>query len=559
MIFKRIQILILLVAVSTLGAQEVKFGKISKDELLETFYEKDSNATAIFITRTHRSHYKFSPDNGFELITDVFERIKIYGDEAFDYATKVIPLFKSKRGREMVSNIRGMTYNLVNGKIIESELDRDGIFHQEVSEHRNMTKLVMPNVKKGSVIEYKYQIKSPFIYKIDEITVQEEIPTKNLDILAEFPEYFTQKAIIKGHHPIELKKSTRLQRTSFNYKQKNVVAGLGRENKNGFERRTLEYNENITEVTMADIPAIKDENYVSNIDNYRPALNFEIVSLSIPGVLHENYSRTWEDVALFLYQSDSFGGELSKTNYYGEELENRLQGINDEKIKIYSILNFIKQKVKWNGNTGVQCEEGVKQAFKKGSGNSADINLMLVALLKKAGIVSHPVLISTRDHGIPLFPSLDGYNYVIAAAKIGDIYCLMDATEPYSTPDVLPVRDLNWYGRMLSEDGSSKMIDIMPLKRSMDAIIMTVSIFEDRSIKGKLREQLNNHNALDFRNSYNGRAEDSFLEKLESDCGDIAISNYQLRNAIEPHKTIVQSYDFQKEDIVERIGDKLFF
>ena len=43
---------------------------------------------------------------------------------------------------------------------------------------------------------------------------------------------------------------------------------------------------------------------------------------------------------------------------------------------------------------------------------------MLIAMLRYAKIESNPVLISTRQNGIAMFPNRSAYNYVIAAVEI---------------------------------------------------------------------------------------------------------------------------------------------
>ena len=49
---------------------------------------------------------------------------------------------------------------------------------------------------------------------------------------------------------------------------------------------------------------------------------------------------------------------------------------------------------------------------------------------------------STR-HGIPAYPTIDGFNCVIAAVEIDGQRYLLDATEKMAAPNVLPNRVLN--------------------------------------------------------------------------------------------------------------------
>ena len=541
-------------------AQEVKFGKVSKEELLEEFHTGDPDAPAAYLNREETVYYRYSLKNGFELVRDLVERIKIYNKDGLEYAVKEVSLYKTDKGKENITGIKGNTYNLENGKINKTSLGKDGIFREEVSEFRHKVKIAMPNVNAGSVIEFKYQMISPFIFKIDEIPIQMDIPTNRVYAKLRIPEYFKNKPTVKGYYPIDIKNSKQFRSGSYDGRmwQKTWDNEVVQGNQN-YGQKTLEYYEIESEVNMTNVPAFKSEAYISNPDNYKAALNIEIVSLSVPGVIHETYSRSWADVARVIYQSGSFGMELNKNNYFEDDLEVALAGTSDKIESMYRAFNFVKQKVRWNNNYGVLCQEGVKDAYKDHSGNSGDINLMLISVLRKAGLEAYPVLVSTRDHGIPLFPTLNGYNYVVAAAKIDDHYYLMDATETYSLPNVLPFRSLNWIGRMIDNNGNSRVMNLMPSKPSVEAIIMNVKLNENGTIEGSCREQLNRHKALQFRNLYNSKSEETFIEELEQEKGDMVISNYQLKNNLELHKPVVQSFDFEVEDAFEIIDNKIYF
>ena len=125
-----------------------------------------------------------------------------------------------------------------------------------------------------------------------------------------------------------------------------------------------------------------------------------------------------------------------------------------------NIFQFVKRKVKWNGYKGLSLDKTLKRAYEEGSGNVAVINLMLTSILRKAGLRANPVLVSTRSNGIPFFPTRNGFNYLITAVSIGNETILLDASEFYSFPNLLPKRALNWRGRLIMKDGSSSWINL---------------------------------------------------------------------------------------------------
>ncbi|MGW9685429.1 transglutaminase [Flagellimonas sp. 2504JD1-5] len=530
---KNVIVILTFVLGFTVNAQDFKFRKVSKEELKESVYAKDSSAPAAYLYHKRSSYYRYSKGEGLLLITEIHKRIKIYSKDGFDYATETIDLYKGS-SEEKASSIKGYTYTLEGDDIVETKLGKDGIFKTQQSKNRNQVKFTMPNVKSGSVVEFTYKVISPYVQSIDEFVFQDAIPIKKLEARMRILEYFKFKQRQKGFLTLIPKVET-------------------------VRDPNLDLLITETEFKLEDVPALKKEKFVSNIRNYRSGVKFEIVSLEIPGRTHNVYSKSWDDVVKTIYKSDSFGSELNKTNYFKEDLDAELVGVTGEVNRVKKVLEFAKKKVKWNSFRGYGTYEGTKKAYKEGTGNSADINLMLVAMLKHANITAHPVLVSTRDHGVPLFPTLQGYNYVVAAAKIGGEYRLLDATNSYTTLDVLPTRSLNWLGRMVAENGNSEIMDLMPRKKSVDMVMMNVDLNEDGSIDAKLGQQYTNNNAYLFRNAFNEGTEESYLEELEKEQGDIEISDYELKNNEALDKPIIQNYNLFKEDAVETIANKLYF
>jgi len=257
--------------------------------------------------------------------------------------------------------------------------------------------------------------------------------------------------------------------------------------------------------------------------------------------------------------SSSFGEELRKVKYFEEDLNIALKGIANDKEKMFKVLSFVKDKVKWNRRRGVGTDEGVKKAYSSKTGNSGDINLMLVAMLQHAGLDANPVVLSTRDHGVQLFPTLSGLNYVIAAVKQGNGYVMLDATEEYSGPNVLPMRTLNLFGRLVNKDGSSSMMDMVPAKRAIETSLMNVAINEDGSVEGSTRQRFSSYYAMLLRKQIADNTMDTYLDKMEENYNGLEISNLEVTNKSTVEKPLNQSYDIYNEDVVEEVGGKLYF
>ena len=101
-------------------SQDFRYGKVSKEELAETQHPLDADANAAILYHEERSKFEYDQELGFFLLSDVFERVKIYNKEGYDWATRFLGQYQGSGGaKEEVRGLKGVTYNLVDGKIKE--------------------------------------------------------------------------------------------------------------------------------------------------------------------------------------------------------------------------------------------------------------------------------------------------------------------------------------------------------------------------------------------------------------------------------------------------------
>ena len=534
-------------------AQDYKFGKVSVNELQEKFHPQDSSANAAYLYKDRKIYYTYDGETGWAIVTEVHERIKLYNKEGFDYATEKIRLYDSSSS-EKVSSIKGYTYNLENGSVVKEKLDKKQVFKERKSKNIAVQKFTMPNLKQGSIVEWQYKITSPFALYIDEISLQHTIPIKHINITVQIPEYFNFKRHLKGYLPINVVENMRNRTIQYSYRSKSSSKRITTER--SAEKVSLQ--EKVYTINKSSVPALKEESHVSNINNYRSTLPLELSYTRFPGSPAKSYSTTWEDVCDKIYKANDFGEELKKINYFKNDLSLILENTNREE-QLGVILQFVKSKVKWNGEYGKYTDEGVKKAYKEGVGNVAEINLMLISMLNEAGFKANPVLVSTRNNGIPVYPTSKGFNYVIAAAEMNGELFLLDATEEFSIPNVLPVRDINWRGRIIKDDKTSDWISLVPTVPSVENVAMNININSDGFIEGMQRVNYTNILALDYRNKYSKLTEETIIEKVEEKNGAIEISSFRMLNKDKINKPIVEMFQFSSEDLVDVVGDKIYF
>lgn len=554
---KKIFIVFICLWVNALVANEIKFGKVSKEEVEVKEHHVEKDAAAAILYKNIRVVYNYNSNEGWSVTKNMHYRIKIYNKDGLDWGTMQIPLIVSGSDEERVTGIKGFTFNIVNGKLVKEKLDKNGVFKEKVNKYRNKVSITMPEAKEGSVLDIQFNIISPLYWYMDDYTFQYDIPVDKVDMKLNIPEYFIFRKYTKGYYPIQLKETSGRRTIKIQYRSESASSRIGAPSKQ--QTGTLDFRENVYEVTATDLPSMKEEVYTNNINNYRAAIKFELASTQFPNSPYKNYTKSWEDVAKTIYKYSSFGDELKKTNYFEKDIDELIAGVSNGNEKALIIFNYVKSKMTWDKDYGVGCNEGVRKAYKEAVGNVAEINLMLTAMLRYVGLNANPVLVSTKANGIPLFPTRDGFNYVIAAIETQDGILLFDATDEDATVNILPERVLNWEGRLIREDKSSSQIPLVPKSISRKMVFISATLDEDASFSGKLRTQYTDNYAFSFRENYEPSNENEYLEKFENNFDGIEISGHKVENYKALSKPVVENCNFYIEDLVEMIGDKIYF
>ena len=554
MFTKKLIILLLCCITFFSQAQDFRLGKVSKAELEENFHPADTSAVAAILYKKGNTRFELDSETEFILVTEVEVRIKIYKKEGLDYANFSMPYYTGGKKETLIFD-DAATFNLVNGKIERTKLKKEGEFEEKVSENWSQKKIVLPNVKEGSVVEFKYVHKTPYLSSIPDWYFQYEIPVNNIDYSVYIPQYYIYRTSLNSTD-IEIKQETKPI-------QKGVTTAAttsyGTRNVGSTQSGSINYNEIRTFYSAKNLPALKQEEFVNNIKNYVASVKHNLVRIQYPNN-QKDFSISWEDLAKTIYDNSDFGKELNQKSYFEDDLNQILTTGMSRDEKINTIFDFVKNKMVWNEYYGYYCRDGVKKAYKNKSGNVAEINLMLTAMLRHAGLNANPVLVSTRSNGIAIFPNTSAFDYVIAAVETENDIILLDATSKFSSPNIIPIRTLNWMGRLIREDKTTTEVDLMPKMISRDVISLMGKMEETGEISAKMRRTLFDYNAYVFRENYSGISEDAYLENLEKRNSGIEIENdYQRSNFEDLSKPVTENFSFKHNNSVDIIGDKMYF
>nr|WP_315214980.1 DUF3857 domain-containing protein [uncultured Flavobacterium sp.] len=540
-------VLILFTFFTKVGAQNFELGKVSIAEIEEKVHPKDSSAVAAILYKKAKTLFNYNIINGFTVLHEYEYRIKIYKKEGLSWANFEVPYYVGYEdmNKDMVKFSNGVTYNLENGTVVKTKLNSEGSFKENLNDYWNQASITLPNVKVGSVIEFKYTLRSENIVKFPVFNIQYDIPVNYTEYRTEIPGFYLYKTISVGY--VNVVSDSKLVNGYKNYEDEHN------------QTRRLGFKQVNSIYTAQNVPALIEEDYVDNLKNYRSAIRHELETVSFPEQPVKDYSVTWEGVAKTIYKDKNFGKELDERTYIEQDVMAILKDAVTPKEKLDLIFKFVQNKMNWNGDYGYYTDKGVKKAYLDRTGNIAEINFILIAMLKRAGINVSPVLTSTLQHGVPTYPSRTDFNYVIAAVQIDDKQILLDATNKFNSPNILPLQVLNWTGRLIRQDGSSEEINLVPTVPSKKNNILLLDIESTGKIKGKLRILRTDYEALSFREKNTKVNQENYLEKLENDLNNIEISDYAIENiSTDLSKPVVETITFATANQFEIIADKMF-
>lgn len=295
---------ILFIALISLSFIYLKKDDSIEEALLMERYENDTTASAVIISDVGRSFFNFDhPAYGLEL---VFERkiiVKIFDSDGYGWADFYIPLYIGEKNEEDVVDLKGFTYNLLDGKVEKTKLSKESIFEEKTTDDYKQVKVTMPDVREGSVFEISYVVSSPFVFNLQSWTFQKSIPVIYSEYQAEIPEYLEYNKNVRGYFPI----------ADHQIKERmSTIGGKPSSNAQHFTRTnqssaTINFVENVETWKTYDIPAFTDEPYMTDADNFKTAVTFELAYTRFPNGTIENYTTTWEDINRKLMELDKFG------------------------------------------------------------------------------------------------------------------------------------------------------------------------------------------------------------------------------------------------------------
>jgi hypothetical protein len=485
---------------STSFAQSApKFGKVDDEEVKMTSYSKYPEASAVVLMDYGRTYFKYSESTGFQMVFVHYKKTKILRKDAYKLGDVEIPLYYiSADQREKVSDLKGFTYNYQDGKVEKIKLEKDAIFDTKESKNWQYKKFAMPNVKEGSVIEYQYEIISDLFFNLPVWKFQDFYPTVHSEFVTEIPEYFNYVSNSQSYMPFtEHKKDEKTGSITFTFKERSE----GNVTRTNTEYHKLDYRVNINRWTMKDVPAFKNEKFITSYRDCINLIEFQLASIQYPQQPIKPVMDSWEKLVENLFKNESYGGYMDKRSAIKDIVAKLVAEKPIAKDKMNAIYDYVKNNIKYNDDDGIYTELKMKDVLEKKTGGSAEINLLLIAMLKEAGLEAYPILLSTRNHGKinTNYPILSKFNYSIAYVTFDEEEYLLDATDPMRPINMLPSYALSEVGLLMTKEGKFGWVNLLNRYKSTEMIYTKLDLLPDGTIKGEINQTLTGYAALDAR------------------------------------------------------------
>ncbi len=476
------------------------YGKVSQAdlELKACDFEKDANAEVLF-------------DVGYVRMREGMERhtrIKIFNDFGKYAANVRIEVFGELYSRA-ANDLEAETINFENGKIEITPLDKKSVFFEKTDKYRSAMIFALPNVKAGSIIEYKYK----GITGYNDWYFQGSLPTRYSEIRMDVP-------------PSNLAGKV----TLIPHVKQSFVKEIGKSDDWDQTR------------ALANVHSLPDEPYMSARLNNLQRMEFLVTLTTI---------NTWEKIGKLLVNADDVGMGFTINLNDEANIIKYAKNLKSDNEKIAFIFDTVKNRMKWDELLRFYTTDGTARAWNKTIGNSAEINIMVFHLLKKTGIKAYPMIVSNKKDGVinPYLPSIIPFSNLVVYIPVDSVKrYVLDATNKYNLYNTIPPDMLNTYGLNLDESNNSyKTIFLENTEPTIQSVFLNAEIKAGGKMDGTAEITSFNYNKSNAIKKYKTDGEEKYINYLRNEDNNIKISALKLENMAVDSLPLSQKFNFNLE------------
>jgi hypothetical protein len=265
----------------------------------------------------------------------------------------------------------------------------------------------------------------------------------------------------------------------------------------------------------------------------------------------------WTDLTRALLNDENFGGQLRRDNsWLNDELKMIMGAAGSGDAKASLIFKYLQTNLTCTNYNRLYTDKPLKNVLKDKRGSEAEINLLLVAMLRKAGLRADPVMLSTRSHGYAFsnYPVIGRFNYVVCRAMINDKPVYLDASRPNLGFGRLGWECYNGHARVINEEAT--VVDLLSdslVETKTTSLLLNANDQDD--IAGRMEQIPGYYESLSIRDRVTGNGLREFVKEFENDKAvDVEIKNVRIDHLPNLEEQVQISYDLklslEKKDII---------
>jgi hypothetical protein len=530
------------------GRPKIKYGDVKPEDFTPAVYSVDSSANAVYLYDVGSSIYQGNNKGMFNVIFHKHARIRLMNKNGFDEATVEIHLYNDGQLADKLEDLDAATYNIENGKVVVTKVDKNSLF-KDKGDKEIIQKFTFPNIKEGSIIEYDYKVSSPAFWSIDPWYFQRDYPRIWSEYSVNIPSFYNFITLKQGYLPYVID-SANISKDNYNILDPGEIAS-DRSEVYSFQSTTFYHL-----WAVQNMPALKEEGFTTTLMNHISKIEFQLFSIQYPNSPVKPFMQNWYEMAKELMKDESFGEPLThENNWLNDDVKKAIAGVKDNEGKAKKIFEYVRDNFTCTDNYARYLSQSLKKTYQLHKGNVADINIFLAAMLQNAGFEVHPVLLSTRDHGVTydMYPIMNKFNYVITQVKSGDKTYFLDASNPDIGFNHLPAECYNGNARIIADE--PVLIDLSADSLIESKLTTVFMMNDDKDVSGSFSTQLGNQESQGIRKKFlTIRQEDFFKDIKKSYSMDVELNNTEVDSLKNPEEPVSIKYEmkfnFNEEDVV---------
>jgi hypothetical protein len=394
---------------------------------------------------------------GFFIVYYRFRRILILKKKSLESLAKKSISFSAEmnglKKMNLLNTLNAVTYNLVDSHIVADTLQAKDFYMEETKGDLQREKFAFPEAKEGSIIELEY---SKRINSNDLVNwnFQCDYPTLKSVYTVQVPEFFNFAISFHNKKYLTDTKNTsvvkRIHTPNFDYKNASV---------------------NTVSWTYENVPPMREEAFVSTIDNYIASVKFQISAWPGEDGRPTGILTDWQKVCDNVLASYRFGQPIHDPSPFLRKQAEKMAGVDSTVLeKAGRIYSGVRDHFRVaDRSVFISTNATLDDIYKSGSGDVGEINLILIAMLRSQFIDADPVILATRDNGLTnqRYPVLDNYNYVICRTTVDGVVYYLDASCPDMGFGKLPVYCYNGHARVITDHNFPVFLAPDSLKESI--------------------------------------------------------------------------------------------